>query len=58
MVWLIDNALRLLELFASVALSDPLSAVLMLLGALFVGIPVAVGGYLTLGAVAELFTPA
>jgi hypothetical protein len=58
MVWLIDTVLQLVKLFAGVALADPVSAALMLSGALLTAIPVLVGGYLAAGAVADLFTPA
>jgi hypothetical protein len=40
--------------FIDIALFDPLSAVLILLGAVLVGAASAVFGYLTLGAVASL----
>ncbi len=40
--------------FIDIALYDPLSAVLILLGAVLVGAASAVFGYLTLGAVASL----
>ncbi|WP_254273252.1 hypothetical protein [Haloarcula marina] len=41
--------------FVDVALADPLSAVLILFGALFVGVASAVFGYLSLGAFFSLF---
>ncbi|WP_277543266.1 hypothetical protein [Haloarcula laminariae] len=41
--------------FVDIALADPLSAVLILIGAVLVGGASAVFGYLTLGAAASLF---
>ncbi|WP_254279825.1 hypothetical protein [Haloarcula marina] len=41
--------------FVDVALADPLSAILILFGALFVGVASAVFGYLSLGAFFSLF---
>lgn len=58
MVWLIENVLQLFDMFTGVALADPLSAALLLLGALLTVIPVLAGAYLLAGAVADLFTPA
>lgn len=43
--------------FVEVALHDPIGAVLIAFGALFVGLAVLAGAYLTLGAVADLFRP-
>ena len=40
--------------FLDIALADPISAVLMLVGAVFVGAASAVFGYLSLGAAASL----
>jgi len=42
--------------FAEIAMHDPLSAVLLVFGTLFVGAAVTVFGYLSLGAFASLFT--
>ncbi|WP_276270638.1 hypothetical protein [Haloarcula litorea] len=42
--------------FVDIMLFDPLSAVLVLIGALLVGVSSAIFGYLSLGAAASLFT--
>lgn len=42
--------------FAAVAAHDPVSAVLLALGALLTALPVLVLGYLTLGAAVSIFT--
>lgn len=57
MVWLIDNLVTAGELFGTVARTDPLSAILLALGALFVAFSSAVFGYLALGGVLEPFVP-
>jgi hypothetical protein len=54
---LLDSVVRLPGEFAAVALHDPLSAVLLAFGALFVLVSAGYFGLLVLGAVAELFTP-
>ncbi|MBX0295374.1 hypothetical protein [Haloarcula nitratireducens] len=41
--------------FVTIAMSDPLSAILIVVGALLVGVASAVFGYLSLGAVVSLF---
>lgn len=46
-----------LEALAGNLLSNPLSIVLLLIGALLVGVSVMALGYLTLGAVAEFVLP-
>ncbi|MFB6218088.1 MAG: hypothetical protein ABEH77_02750 [Halobacteriaceae archaeon] len=58
MATLLDNAVRLIELFTEVALADPLSAVLLAVGAALTGAAVTAFAYLTAGAAASLFTPA
>lgn len=50
------NALELVRLFADVARADPLAAVLLVAGAVLVGGPVLLFGYLTVGAVLEALT--
>lgn len=55
---LVDSIVSMPEKFADVATHDPLSAVLMLFGALFVFGAVGAFGYLSLGALADLLTPA
>lgn len=54
---LLDNAIEIGPKFVDVALQDPLSAVLVVFGALFVGASVAAFGGLTVGAVVDLLTP-
>jgi hypothetical protein len=54
MVWVIDNLVTMLEHFTTAATTDPLSAVGVLLGALFVGAASAAFGGL---AVAGLLDP-
>jgi hypothetical protein len=54
---LLDSVLRLPGEFAAVALHDPLSALLMGFGAVFVLASVGYFGFLVLGAVANLLTP-
>jgi hypothetical protein len=57
MVDLIGNLTEMVELFTQAATADPLSALLILGGAFFVGGPMVVFAYLTLGAIADLFVP-
>lgn len=52
-----ESALRLPGEFASVAAHDPLSAVLLAIGALIVFGTVGFVGYLLLGVLAEILTP-
>jgi len=54
---LIESAVRLPGEFAGVAAHDPLSALLLAVGAVIVSATVGFVGYLVLGAVAELLTP-
>jgi len=51
---LLQSILDMPGKFIDIALADPLSAVLILLGAVLVGAASAVFGYLTLGAAASL----
>jgi hypothetical protein len=44
--------------FIDIALADPISAILILIGATFVGLSSAVFGYLSLGAFLSLFSGA
>jgi len=53
---LLRSIVRLSVEFAGVATHDPLSALLLLVGAVLVGLPSLVFAYLVLGAVADLFT--
>ncbi|MFB6202581.1 MAG: hypothetical protein ABEI98_11310 [Halorhabdus sp.] len=54
---LIESVLELPGKFLDVATHDPISAVLLGFGALFVGLAVAAGGVLTLRAVVESLSP-
>lgn len=57
MVWILDELVRAGELFTEVALEDPLSAVLLAMGAAITAFSMALFGGLSLGAVADLLTP-
>ena len=57
MVDLIGNVTTMINEFTNIALSDPLSAILILFGSLFVGGSVLAFTYLSLGAVVDLVTP-
>ena len=57
MVSIVDNLTEMVSLFSDVATSDPLSAVLLAVGALFVVLPSAALGYLTAGAALDLVIP-
>ncbi len=57
MVDLIGNVTTMINEFTNIALSDPLSAILILFGSLFVGGSVLAFTYLTLGAIVDLVTP-
>lgn len=57
MVDLIGNLTQMIELFTQAATADPLSPLLILAGAIFVGGPMVALTYLTLGAIADLFVP-
>jgi uncharacterized sodium:solute symporter family permease YidK len=48
-----ENTVGLIEQFLEIAMSDPLSAVLILIGALLVGVSAGGFGVLTLGAIAS-----
>ncbi|MFC6731541.1 MULTISPECIES: hypothetical protein [unclassified Haladaptatus] len=50
---LLNNVVELTMRFTDVALSDPLSALLLTMGALLTGFSVLVIGYLALGAVGD-----
>jgi len=52
----VENVVQLVDLFVEVARGDPLSAPLLLIGALLVGVTVAVAGYLSGGALVSLVT--
>ncbi|WP_232687072.1 hypothetical protein [Halobacterium zhouii] len=57
MVWLIDNITTAVDLFGTVARTDPLSAVLLALGGLLVAFSSAIFGYLALGGLLEPLAP-
>ncbi|WP_158055274.1 hypothetical protein [Halorussus halophilus] len=57
MATIIQNVLDMVGYFTDVALSDPISAVLLALGAFFVAASSAVMGYLTLGAALDAVVP-
>lgn len=57
MVWVIDNLVSLVQEFAAVATSDPLSAVLLALGAVLVAFSSGYFGYLVAGGLLDLLTP-
>ncbi|WP_226011878.1 hypothetical protein [Halomicrobium salinisoli] len=54
---LIESIVQMPGRFVSIATSDPLSALLILIGGALIGVSVAVMGYLTLGAAVDLITP-
>lgn len=57
MVWIIDNLVTAVDLFGTVARTDPLSAILLALGALLVAFSSAVFGYLALGGILDPLVP-
>ena len=57
MVWIIDNLVTAGDLFGEVARTDPLSAILLALGALLIVFSTAVFGYLALGGALEPLVP-
>lgn len=58
MVWPLDDAVSLGEQFADIGLSDPISALLLALGAILIGFSSLVFGYLTVrGLVAAIIPP-
>ncbi|WP_135819938.1 hypothetical protein [Halostella litorea] len=57
MVSIVENLSTMVSLFSDVATSDPLSAALVAVGALFVVAPSAALAYLTAGAVVDLIIP-
>jgi len=57
MVWFIDNVVSLAENIGVAATTDPLSAALVVAGALLVTFSAGAFGALTLGAVLESFVP-
>ena len=57
MVSIVQNLTEMVTLFGDVATSDPLSAALLAVGALFVVAPSAALGYLAAGAAVDLVKP-
>ncbi len=53
---LLDSIIEMPFLFADVAAHDPLSAVLVAFGSLFVGLAMSVFGYLSLGALVAVLS--
>jgi hypothetical protein len=57
MVWIVDNVVELFDLFVNdVALADPLSLFLFLLGAATIGLSLGAFGLLSLQAIAATLT--
>lgn len=54
---LVDSIVSFPGEFQDVAAGDPISAILLLFGIVFVGVSSAVLGYLTLGALVDLVMP-
>lgn len=54
---LLESIVTLPGAFADVAMQGPIAALLVGLGALFVGLAVLAGGALTIGALVDLITP-
>ena len=57
MVWVIDNLVSLVQEFATVATSDPLSAVLLALGAVLTAFASLFFGFLVAGGLLDFLTP-
>ena len=57
MVWVIDNLVSLVQEFAAVATSDPLSAVLLALGAALTAFASLFFGFLVAGGLLDSLTP-
>ncbi|WP_324756378.1 hypothetical protein [Haloarcula montana] len=55
---LVQSVIDMPGKFIDIALGDPISAILILIGATFVGLSSAVFGYLSIGAVLSLFSGA
>ena len=53
----VEDVGTMIDLFTQVALRDPLSALLLLVGSALVFVSVGAFGYLTLGALVDLLTP-
>lgn len=57
MVWVIDNLVTLVQEMTAVATTDPVSAVLLTLGAILTAFASLFFGYLALGGFLDLLTP-
>jgi len=57
MVNVIGNITEMITQFTNIALSDPLSAISLAFGSLFIAVSVGAFGYLALGAAVDLVTP-
>lgn len=57
MVWPVDDFVEMGRLVTEIAVRDPISFVLVLLGSLLIVFSLAAFGYLSLGAAVDLVTP-
>jgi len=57
MVWVIDNVVTMVEQFSAVAMSDPVSAVLMTLGGLLTGFAALFFGYIAARGLLDVVLP-
>ena len=57
MATLIGNVQEFVRIFNQAAATDPISAAMLAMGTIFIGFSLAALGYLTLGAVVDLFIP-
>lgn len=57
MVWVIDNLVTLVQEFAAVATTDPISALLLALGAVLTAFASLFFGYLVAGGLLDFLTP-
>lgn len=57
MVWLIDNIVEAVSLFARVAGNDPISPLLLLSAAAILAVSVGIFGVLAVGGLADWLTP-
>jgi len=57
MVWILDNIVKLGELFGDVATSDPISGVLLALGAVLTAFASVAFGYLSARGLADAIIP-
>jgi hypothetical protein len=57
MVWLLDDPVSMVENLVTAATTDPISAVLVLFGSLFIALSAGSFGVLTLGGILDSFVP-